>query len=261
MKILWTEILKNPPVAYYANARVFPAGMSRSFTLKHFWAFNVYEKYGEIITFGRSFSIKPGSVCLIPPDTRRTFDYSEPALHRVVHFSLDIENNHPDVKIPLISDYSDTNYFIRKFDDMLYYFARENPRCVSILWQMLWTFGDVIGKGIKSEPRQHPSLKKAVNMIEGNLNGKLVIKDIAKKCGISHNQLIRLFHGAFKVGVAEYISGRRTNLARHMLVHSDMPIKKIANETGFCNLQHFNKFIRRRLGLSPRAFRGEHILS
>lgn len=54
---------------------------------------------------------------------------------------------------------------------------------------------------------------------------------------------------------AEIITNMTVNYIRNMLESSDMTVKQIANATGFDNLSFFGKFVKRELGVSPRAVR------
>lgn len=53
----------------------------------------------------------------------------------------------------------------------------------------------------------------------------------------------------------EIINGMTINYIKNMLQSSDMTVKQIANATGFDNLSFFGKFVKRELGMSPRAVR------
>jgi len=76
---------------------------------------------------------------------------------------------------------------------------------------------------------------------------------------------------AFDVGVAgefavddrqvNYADGEM-NIASHVFLRfSDRSIKEIAVDYGFSSLSTFGKFVKMRLGLSPRAYRREGALS
>ena len=58
---------------------------------------------------------------------------------------------------------------------------------------------------------------------------------------------------------AEIINGMTINYIKNMLQSSDMTVKQIANATGFDNLSFFGKFVKRELGMSPRAVRMQNI--
>jgi AraC-like DNA-binding protein len=72
---------------------------------------------------------------------------------------------------------------------------------------------------------------------------------------------------AFDVGVAREfaVDDRKVNYADaeiHVFLRfSDRSIKEIAVDYGFSSLSTFGKFVKMRLGLSPRAYRREGALS
>lgn len=78
---------------------------------------------------------------------------------------------------------------------------------------------------------------------------------MARQMGVSHNQLTLLFQKQFGCGVREFIRRERVGKARELLTRSRLPVKSIAIECGFPDLQHFNKVIRSDTGHSPRQIR------
>jgi len=73
--------------------------------------------------------------------------------------------------------------------------------------------------------------------------------------GTHNNHLTRLFHTTYGVTISAYIRQRRAERARHLLLHSTLPIKAIAAQVGIADLHLFNKTIRRVLHDSPRRVR------
>jgi transcriptional regulator GlxA family with amidase domain len=55
--------------------------------------------------------------------------------------------------------------------------------------------------------------------------------------------------------VAAYIRQCRVRRARHLLLHSWLPIKTIGRQVGIPNPQHFSKTIRQEWGASPSDLR------
>lgn len=55
---------------------------------------------------------------------------------------------------------------------------------------------------------------------------------------------------------SQLLNGHTVNYIRNMLQSTDKSIKEIATSAGFDNLSFFGKYVRRELGLSPRAIRG-----
>ena len=52
-----------------------------------------------------------------------------------------------------------------------------------------------------------------------------------------------------------HIDERRFSYIEKLLVHSDLPIKLIAHQTGFPDIYAFSRFVKRVSGVPPRAFR------
>jgi AraC-like DNA-binding protein len=102
----------------------------------------------------------------------------------------------------------------------------------------------------------HPALRKTVQIIEARLEGTIVIPDLAREVGMSHNHLIRLFRAKFKTTIEGYIRDRRIKRALNLLRYSTATVKSIAAEVGLPDLHQFNKAIRRECGRSPRAISG-----
>jgi AraC-like DNA-binding protein len=63
----------------------------------------------------------------------------------------------------------------------------------------------------------------------------------------------------FGLTTVQLIRKQRLQRAYHLLIHSTMPIKVVAAESGLSDLQQFNKQMRREYGKSPRALRASHI--
>jgi AraC family transcriptional regulator len=85
----------------------------------------------------------------------------------------------------------------------------------------------------------------------------LTIKELASRCQISHNQLTRILKQQTGETPAILLGRLRTDRAKELLSYSDLPIKVIAAEVGYPDLQHFNKVIRQRFGRSPRNIRSQ----
>jgi transcriptional regulator GlxA family with amidase domain len=67
--------------------------------------------------------------------------------------------------------------------------------------------------------------------------------------------LVRLFRRHLETTPVAYIRKRRAEHAKHLLIHTTLPMKSIARQIGLTDLQQFNKLLRKTLGRSPRAIR------
>lgn len=103
---------------------------------------------------------------------------------------------------------------------------------------------------------------KAANIIQyvhGNIYnpGKLTAENISTIFGISKTYLGRFFKNQTDTTLSEYIAHYKIGLIENRLKYSDMRINEIADEFGFTDKSHLNRFFKKLNGISPSAFRNE----
>lgn len=98
-------------------------------------------------------------------------------------------------------------------------------------------------------------VKRALLLMESNLQEKIAVTDIAGKLGISRRQLERLFFTETETSpVAAYLA-IRLRYARVLLETSDLQIGEIAYRCGFKNPGHFSRVYRQSSGVAPSQLR------
>lgn len=83
----------------------------------------------------------------------------------------------------------------------------------------------------------------------------LKISVIAEKFGLSDTYLGSYFRKQCDESIQQYISSYRIRLIEHRLRFSDKRVHEIADEFGFADESHINKFFKRHTGLSLRVYR------
>ncbi|GAB3255504.1 AraC family transcriptional regulator [Larkinella harenae] len=84
---------------------------------------------------------------------------------------------------------------------------------------------------------------------------KIRAEAVSRHFGISETYLGRYFKKHTAETMQQYITNYRLKLIEVRLRHSDMRINEIAQELGFTDESHLNKFFRKKKGHSPTAFR------
>lgn len=96
----------------------------------------------------------------------------------------------------------------------------------------------------------------AFTYIQQNLtNSALTIADVAKAAGISQVYLRRLFRSFSGKTPQQFIQEKRLHTARDLLLHTDLGISQIAEESGFETPSYFYRLFRREYGTSPGFYR------
>lgn len=98
-------------------------------------------------------------------------------------------------------------------------------------------------------------VRKALSLMESNLQRPLSIAAVAKGVGSSTRQLQRLFAAEMGISPGEAYMTLRINRAATLITTSQMPLQTIAFEVGFANAGHFSRVFRTIRGCSPSGWR------
>jgi AraC-like DNA-binding protein len=78
---------------------------------------------------------------------------------------------------------------------------------------------------------------------------------LSHQIGLSERQVSRLFREEFGTTFRDHLATLRLERAKRLLAATDLPVIEVAGHTGWSSLAHFNAVFRRRVGLTPSAFR------
>jgi AraC family transcriptional regulator len=96
-------------------------------------------------------------------------------------------------------------------------------------------------------------LKQTLAFIEEHLADDLSLTRIASIAGISASHFKTLFRQSTGLPVHQYVTQRRIERAKDLLLQGHLSIAEIAFTTGFSHQSHLARHLRRSAGLSPRA--------
>lgn len=99
------------------------------------------------------------------------------------------------------------------------------------------------------------TVSKAVAIIREAFAKPLRIADVATACGQSLRQLQRRFQDAFGITPQEFLIRTRVLAAAKLLEETTLSSAEIASQCGFLDQSRFAQHFRKRIGLSPLAYR------
>jgi len=102
-----------------------------------------------------------------------------------------------------------------------------------------------------------PFVRKALLLVQQNLDAPLSVDRIAKHLGISKRRLERHFRSALGTSPRAAFMDMRLSLARHLIENTRKSFATIAVECGFSDSSHFSRMFRHRFACTPRDFRGD----
>ena len=98
-------------------------------------------------------------------------------------------------------------------------------------------------------------VRKAMLLMERNLESPLSAEFVARHVGVSVRQLERLFKTEVGTSPSGFALRIRLAHARQRLLHSQEPVADIALQSGFVNRSHFARSFRLEFGVTPSALR------
>jgi AraC family transcriptional regulator len=103
-------------------------------------------------------------------------------------------------------------------------------------------------------------LRRVTEFMEENLEHDLTLAEIAEIAELSPFHFARAFKQATGSTPIQFLTNRRIDLAKRLLLESDLPIVQIGLRAGFKNQSHFTTLFRKITAMTPRAYRNEHLI-
>lgn len=147
--------------------------------------------------------------------------------------------------------------------DMMYrYLLEDRPGCetlcqhltLALLGRILQLTGDAPRRNqAETEPR---TLGRQVQaFIDGHFSEPLTLQDMGKALHVSPYYLSHVFKEASGYSPTQYLLRRRIGEAQNLLISTDLPIARIAEQVGFETQNYFNLQFSKHVGIPPGKYR------
>ena len=100
-------------------------------------------------------------------------------------------------------------------------------------------------------------IAKAIRFIRENAIQGIGVEDVLKIVPLSRTLLERRFQKFFGRSPYEEILRLRIERVKELLANTDLPIAEVAYRVGFSGVEYLSAMFKKKLGVSPRAFRRE----
>lgn len=94
-----------------------------------------------------------------------------------------------------------------------------------------------------------------VEYIKQNHTQNITSEDICRHFSCSRSTISHKFNGHMGMSIKSYINILRIEDAKHLLKYSDLNIMEIAFLVGFRDSNYFTEIFKKKVGLSPTAYR------
>lgn len=145
--------------------------------------------------------------------------------------------------------------------DMMYrYLLEDRPGCetlchhlmLALLGRILHLVGDARDRA-ETEPR---TLGRQVQaFIDGHFREPLTLQDMGRALHVSPYYLSHAFKEASGYSPTQYLLRRRIGEAQNLLISTDLPMAKIAEQVGFETQNYFNLQFSKHVGMPPKKYR------
>ncbi len=98
-------------------------------------------------------------------------------------------------------------------------------------------------------------IQRILDYIRKNLTRNIGRSEIANALYLNPEYLSRLFKREMGIGLSEYLTQERMELAKALLKNTSFPIGIIASRVGYVNFSHFAKVFKQEFGISPSEYR------
>lgn len=101
------------------------------------------------------------------------------------------------------------------------------------------------------------TVQMIVRYLHDNYHRPLAIRDLAAQAHLSERHTSRLFQKVMGQSIMDYLTTLRMNIAAQRLLERQVPLKEIAQETGYPDVRYFITLFRQTMGVTPAVFRRE----
>jgi AraC-like DNA-binding protein/ligand-binding sensor protein len=103
--------------------------------------------------------------------------------------------------------------------------------------------------------KNHHIVSKAQLFIKSNYHKKIMLSDVANAVYLSPNYFSTIFKELSGYTFSIYLMKVRIDVAKKLLLESDIPVKNIVNKVGFEDYNYFNRQFKKMEGVPPAKFR------
>ncbi len=146
---------------------------------------------------------------------------------------------------------------VELFDEIIRVVQGAQPRRLALatsLLEQLLLWCDAANP-LAGHVRLDPRIQRVVDLLCERVGERITIAMLARACGLSPSRLSHLFHAQLGSSPLAWLEQHRIALAKEQLLLSGRPIAEVAEGVGFSDSGWFTRVFRRRVGMSPRAFR------
>ncbi|MNN53104.1 HTH-type transcriptional regulator CdhR [compost metagenome] len=108
---------------------------------------------------------------------------------------------------------------------------------------------------LAAQTAERSTIRAIQEYVLANLKADLGVPALAQRAGMSERNFARVFKMEADSTPAEFVELARIDAARRLVEESNLPLKRLADEVGYGNVDGFRRAFFRRLGVTPSDYR------
>lgn len=218
----------------------------------------------QITIEGKHFRARAGDWFFIPADTKHSYTDlpGEPFEKYWIHFDL-----LPDASLSRLlqlpfavrGDEETTRLFeqLTRANDANHLADKLHAKI--LLLQLITQYLEIARKDdLPVLAREEQGIDRVLGYIHSHLDQPLHNSLLAQQCHMHPNHFIRYFSKRIGQTPASYVVQCRMDMARQLLIKSDLTVNQIAERVGIPEQSHFARLFRRYYALTPTQYRKRH---
>lgn len=98
-------------------------------------------------------------------------------------------------------------------------------------------------------------IERVIQIIDENFEQDLSLQSVALELQLNPSYVSRLFKNFTGITFIEYLTQKKIEKSKALLIESDCKVKEIAERVGYNNTHYFNKIFKENVGLTPGEYR------
>lgn len=152
---------------------------------------------------------------------------------------------------------ADSHYMTEKYS-IIIESASTTCDLLQVHTEMLLTYSDLTNRRLN--PSNDSISFQIADFINSTFQENYTVKEIAAEFNVNRSHLMRQFKKDFGLTITQFRNKRRVEVARDLLIYSDLPLTEVAHLTGFSSSQYFSKIFNHMVGCAPGLFRQQNRL-
>ncbi|CDC36184.1 transcriptional regulator AraC family [Butyrivibrio sp. CAG:318] len=127
---------------------------------------------------------------------------------------------------------------------------------ICAVWYMMFEHAEhAVSHADTSSDHRMVRIKSMLSWLQMNYRENITIEQMADVFHISAGQLCRFFKSMTRMSVISYLNFYRISRSIEMLEKTDLPISRIALDSGYDNISYYNKVFKEHMHMTPGEFR------